>query len=190
MRAIGLVFLTLGYAASVLGAAGWGQSVVASQQASPPSAANTVGNHSRETEHATATDGGTHLGKAPDDQQNHRNISGNKFPTSNSSLSKSNRPSGLPNRHQRSAAEDSKNFHRPGSGKSGGAAKNGFTRNETVNHASSNRAPSAAQRSVPSLGNVRHRGPNPAIISRAGSSSTRNTAALDGTHMNRKRTGN
>lgn len=190
MKAAGLVFLTLGYAAWTVGAAYAAQSVVASQQASPPSAANTVDNHSRETEHATATNGGTHLGKASDDQQNHRNISGNKFPTSNSSLSKSNRPTGLPNRRERSAAEDSKNSHRPGSDKSGGAAKNGFTRNETVNHASSNRAPSAARPSVPSLGDVRHRGPNPAIISGAGSSHTRNTAALDGTHMNRKRTGN
>jgi hypothetical protein len=189
MRAIGLVFLTLGYAASLLGAADWGQSVVASQPASAPSAANTVGNHSRETEHATGTDGGTRVEKTSDDQQNNRSISGNKLPTSNTSLSKSNRPNELPNRRQRSAAEDSKNFHRPGSDKSGGAAINGFTRNETVNHASSNRAPSAAQASVPSLGNVRHRGPNPAIISGAASSNTRKTAALDGTHMNRKHTG-
>ena len=59
MRAAGLL-LMIGYGALTAGAAYAAQAVVASQQASPPSAANTVGNHSRETEHATATDGGTH----------------------------------------------------------------------------------------------------------------------------------
>jgi hypothetical protein len=187
MKAAGLVFLMLGYTAWTVGAAYAAQSVVASQQASPASAANTVGNHSRETEHATATDGGTHFGKASDDQQKHPKISDNKLPASYPSLSKSNRPNELPNRRERSAAEDSKNSHRPGTNKSGGAAKNGLTRNETVNHASSNRAASATRPSVPSLGNVRHRGPNPAIISGARSSNTGNTAALDDAHMNRKR---
>lgn len=190
MKAADLVFLTLGYAAWTVGAAHAAQSVVASQQATPPSAANIVGNHSRETEHASATDGGTRLGKPSDDQQSHRKISGNKLPTSNSSLSKSNHPNEITNRREPSAAEDFKNSHRPGLDKSGGAAKSGLTRNETVNHASSNRASSAVRPSVPSLGNVRHRGPNPAIISGTGSSNTRNTAALDGTHMNRRRTGN
>ena len=190
MKAASLVFLTLGYAAWTVAAACAAPSVAAAPQAPSRSAADAVGDHSRETEHATATDRSTHLGKASDDQQNHRKTSGNKLPTSNASLSKSNHPNELANRRERSAAEDAKNSHHPSSDKSGGAAKNRLTGNETVNHAAANRAPSATRPSVPSLGNVRHRGPNPAIITGARSSKTGNTAALDGTQMNRKRTGN
>jgi hypothetical protein len=190
MKAAGLVFLTLGYLAWTVGGAHAAQSVAAAQQAAPPSGANTVGNHSREADHAAPAADGPHVGKLSDDQQNHRRISGNKLPTSNSKPSKSSRPTGRPNTRERSVAEDSKNSHRPGSGKSAGATQNGLARNGTVNHASSNRAPNAARPIAPSLGNVRHSGPNPPIIGGVGSSNTRNTAALGGTHMNRKRTGN
>ena len=133
---------------------------------------------------------GTHIGKPSDDQQNHRKVSGNKLPTSSASPSKSNRPDELANRRERSASEDSVNSHRPASDKSAGAAQIGLARNETVNHSPSNRASSAVRPVVPSLGNVRHRGSNPAIVGGVGSSNARNTGALDGTHMNRKRTGN
>jgi hypothetical protein len=190
MKATCLLFLTISCAALMPETAYAGSSNPAFQQSSSESAPNLVNDHPQDAGHATLADGGTRLGKASDDQQNHRKISGNKLPTNNPRLSKSNRPNEVPSRRERSAAEDSKNSHRPGSDKSGGAAKNGLIRNETVNHAASNRGPSTARPSVPSLGNVRHRGPNPAIIGGAGSSNTRNTAALDGTHMNRKRTGN
>ena len=190
MRAIGLIFLTLGYAASAFGAAAAGQSVAASPQAPSRSAPTAVGNRSRESDHAAPAADGAHVGKPSDDQQNDRKISGNKLPTGNSSLSKSKHSTGLSNTRDRSEAKDSKNSHRPGSDKSPGAAKNGLTRNETVNHAPSNRASNAARPTVPSLSSVRHRGANPPIVGGAGNSNTRNTAALDGTHMNRKRTGN
>jgi hypothetical protein len=190
MKAAGLVFLTLGYLAWTVGGAYAAQSVVAAQQTQPPSGANTGGNHSREADHAAPAADDAIVGKPSDDQQNHSNISGNKLPTSNSKRSKSNRPSGLPNTRERSAAEDSKNSHRPASDKSAGAAKNGLSRNETVNHAPLNRSSSAARPTVPSLSSVRHRGANPPIVGGVGSSNTRNTASVDGTHMNRKRTGN
>jgi hypothetical protein len=189
MKAAGLVFLTLGYLAWTVGGAYAAQSVVAAQQTPPPSGANTVGNHSREADHAAPAADDAHVGKPSDDQQNHRNISG-KLPTSNSKRSKSNRPSGLPNTRERSAAEDSRNSHRPASDKSAGTAKNGLSRNETVNHAPPNRSSSAPRPTVPSLSSVRHRGANPPIVGGVGSSNTKNTASLDGTHMNRKRTGN
>jgi hypothetical protein len=43
---------------------------------------------------------------------------------------------------------------------------------------------------VPALSTMRHRGANPAIVGGAGNSSTRNTTALDGTHMSRRHIGN
>ena len=151
MRAIGLVFLTLGYAASAVGAAAAGQSVPASPQAPSRSAPSAVGSRSRESDHAAPAADGAHVGKPSDDQQNHRKVSGNKLPTGNSSLSKSNRFTRLSNTRERSEAKDSKNSHRLGSDKAGGAANNGLTRNETVNHAPSNRASNAARPTAPSL---------------------------------------
>lgn len=189
MRAIGLVFLTLGYAAWTIGPADAAQSVAPAQQASSRSAANAVGNHSQEVDHAAPTGSGTHIRKHSDDQQNHRKAPDKKLPASNSKRSKSDRPNELANRREHSTSEDSVNPQRPGSDKSRGAAKNGFARNETLNHAPANRAPSAVRPSVPSLSNVRHRGPNPAIVGGPRSSNSRNTGAIDGTHMNRKHTG-
>lgn len=190
MKAISLVLLTLGCVAWAVGAAYAAPSVAPAKQASSRSAANAVGNHSQEADHAAPNGGGTHIRKHSDDQQNHRKAPDKKFPASNSKRSKSDRPNELANRREHSTSEDSVNSRRPGSDKSGGAAKNGFARSETVNHAPPNRAPSAVHPSVPSLSDVRHRGPNPAIVGGPRSSNTRNTGAIDGTHMNRKHTGN
>lgn len=190
MNAISLVLLTLGCVAWTVGAACAAQSVAPVQQASSRSAANAVGNHSQQVDHAAPIDGGTHIRKHSDDQQNRRKAPDKKLPTRNSKPSKSNRPNELANRREHSASEDSVNSQRPGSEKSGRAAKNGLAQNETVNHAPSNRAPSAVRPSVPSLSNVRHRGANPAIVGGTRSSNTRNTGAIDGTHMNRRRIGN
>jgi len=190
MRAVGLIFLTLGYAASAVGVAGAGQSVAAAQQAPSRSAPNAVGTRSHEADHAAPAADGTHVGKPSEDQQNHRKVSGNKLPASSTSPSKANRRNEVPNRRERSASGDSKNSYRPGSDKSAGAAQNGLARNETLNHTPSNCGPSAVRPAVPLLSNVRHRGANPAIVGGAGNSNSRNTGALDGTHMNRRRTGN
>lgn len=190
MKAISLVLLTLSCVAWTVGAAYAAQSLAPAQQASSRSATNAGRNHSQQADHAAPTDGGTHIRQHSDDQQNHRKAPDKKLPTSKSKRSKSNRPNELANRREHSASEDSVNSQRPGSDRYGGAAKNGLAQNQTVNHAPSNRAPSAVRPSVPSLSNVRHRGPNPAIVGGARSSNTRNTGAIDGTHMNRKHTGN
>ena len=190
MRAIGLIFLTLGCAASAVDAAGAGQSVSTSQQAPSRSATDTVGNHLRGAVHTAQAEAGTHVGKPSDDQQNPRKLSGNKSSASIASPSEANYRTEVPNGRGRSASRDPKNSDRSDSAKAAGAAQNGLARSETTNHAASNRAQGAVRPAVPSLGNVRHRGANPAIIGGAGNSNSRNSAALDGTHMNRRRTGN
>ena len=190
MRAVGLIFLALGCAASAVGAAAVGQSVAASQQAPTRSAPNAVGNRSHEADHAAPAAGGARVGKPSDDQQNHRKVSGNEPPTTKASPSKANHRNEVPNRRERSAAGNSESPHRPGSDKSGGVAQNGLARNETVRHAPSNRGLSAVRPSVPSLGNVRHRGANPAIVGGVRTSNARSSGALGGTHMNRRRIGN
>jgi hypothetical protein len=190
MRAIGSVLVTAGCAVWLAGAVYSAPSFAAPQQASSSDAVDSVRNHSREAEHVTPTERGTHTGIPSDEQPNHRKISTNKLPSSKPSVSKSNRPSEPSNRGERTVRDNSENSHRPASDKSAGAAQNGLARNETVNHAPSIRASSAARPAVPSLSNVRHRGPNPPIVGGVGNSNSTNTAALDGAHMNRKHTAN
>lgn len=190
MKAIGVIFLMLGCAACTVAPASAGQSVAAAQQMSPRSATNAVGNHSRAAEHVAPAGVPAQTGKPAEAQQNQSDVSGSKPPATNASPAKSSHRNEIPNRREPSVSAASKNSHRPGSDKSWGAAQNGLARNETVSHAPSNRAPTAVRPSVPSLGNVRHRGANPATVSGVGTSSARNSGALDGTHMNRRRTGN
>jgi hypothetical protein len=190
MKAIGVIFLTLGCAARTVGTAYPAQSVVVSQQEPPPSTANAVGNHSRQTDHAAPAGVRTQTGKPAEAQQNQSKVSGNKPPTANASPTKSSHRNEVPNMRERSLSAASKSPHRPGSDKSGGAAQNGLARNETASHAPSKRAPNAVRPSGPALSNVRHRGANPAIVGGVGTSNTRNSGALDGTHMNRRRIGN
>jgi hypothetical protein len=78
------------------------------------------------------------------------------------------------------------NLHQPGSDKSGGAAKSGFIQNETVNNALAARTPSVVRPTVPSLNNVRHRSPNPAVVSGSLTSHSSSTGAINGTRMKRK----
>jgi hypothetical protein len=78
------------------------------------------------------------------------------------------------------------NLHQPGSDKPSGAPKSGFIRKETVNNALAVRAPSVVRPTVPLLNNVRHRGPNPAVMDGSADFHGRNTAAINGTRMNRK----
>jgi len=78
------------------------------------------------------------------------------------------------------------NVHQPGSAKSSGGAKSGFSRSETVNNALAARPPNLLRPSVPSFNNVRHRNPNPAVVSGSLTSHGGNTGTLVGTRMNHK----
>jgi hypothetical protein len=190
MKTLGLVFVMLGCAAWPVRATCAGQSVEAAQQMPNRSAMDTVGNHSRESEHVARADAATRAAQPSDEQQAHRKVPGGKPPASKPHVSKSSSRNELANGRGRSGSEDSKNAHHPGSEKSRNAAQNELARNETVNRAPSNRAPTAARGAAPSVSTAHHRGPNPAVIGGAGISNSRNTVALDGTHMNRKHVGN
>jgi hypothetical protein len=96
---------------------------------------------------------------------------------------KVNRPKQLPNSRQRSLLGNA--LHQPGSDKSGGAARSGFIRNETAHHTLPVRTSSSVRPTVPALNNVRHRGPNPAVVGGAPNSRSSNGGAINGTRMNR-----
>ena len=118
----------------------------------------------------------THPVSAPASDPNH--------PPSRASLTKANRPKVLPNSRQRSISGNA--LHQPGSNKSGGVAKSGFIRNETVHNALPVRTPSGVRPTAPLPNNVRHRSPNPGVVSGSADFHSRNTGAINGTRMNRK----
>ena len=122
-----------------------------------------------------------------------RHASDKNHPRSRASLTAANRPKQLPNSRKRSIPGNAMNLHQPGSDKSGGAAKGGLIQNETVSNALPVRPPSIVRlrhNAQPSLNNVRHRGPNPAVVggSAGGSANldSSNTGAINGTRMHRK----
>jgi hypothetical protein len=155
----------------------------APQQSSEGSTKAVRGDHVTDT---TWADGRTHGGKPSDEQRGNRDASDKNHPRSSTSLTKANRPNQLPTRREYSTSGSTMNLHGTGSDKSSDVAKGGLVQNETVNNALRVRPPSVARPAAPSLNNVRHRGPNPAVVGGSANSITRNTGALNGTHMSRK----
>jgi hypothetical protein len=118
------------------------------------------------------------------------NASGKNHPRNRASVTPANRSKRLPYSRKRSMPENAMNSHQPGSDKSGGAAKGGLVRNEPVNNALPVRPTSAVRAPVtslnPSLNCVRHRGPNPAVVTGSANSNRRNAGAINGTLMHRR----
>jgi hypothetical protein len=150
---------------------------VASQQASAASSATTpvAGNPSKE-------------------QRFPRHASDKNHPRSRASLTAANHPKQLPNSRKRSIPGNAANLHQHDSGKSGAAAKGGLIRNETASNAIHVRPPGTVRPTAATLNlspnNVRHRGPNSAVVGGSAGGSTNlnssNTGAINGTRMHRK----
>jgi hypothetical protein len=186
MRTTCLLFLAMSWAALMQGTSYAVPSSPASQPTSPESSADTARGHPLDAEHAASADDGRYErgGKAADEQRGHARASITNHPPSRASLTKANRPKPLPNSRQRSLPGNA--LHQPGSDGSGGAAKSGFIRNETVNNALPGRTPSVVRPTVPLLNNVHHRSPNPAVVGGSPNSHSSNTGAINGTRVNRK----
>ncbi len=128
------------------------------------------------------------------EQRYPRHASDKNHPRSRASLTAANRRKQLPISRRRSIPGNAANLHQPGSGNSGAAAKGGLIQNETASKAMPVRPPGTVRPTAatlnPSLNNVRHRGPNPAVVGGlAGGSAnlhSSNTGAINGTHMHRK----
>jgi hypothetical protein len=159
----------------------------ASQQSHSLTSENTPGDHPRGTWHATPDDGerARKGGSVSDERRDHRHISGRNHPRSLGTVSKE-RPKQLPNNRERFPSRNGMNLHQPGSDKSGGPAKRGFIRHERVNSAVSPGPLNVIRPGVPSLNNVRHRGPNPAVVGGSTNAGGRNTGTIDGTRVHRK----
>jgi hypothetical protein len=184
MKVTCLLFLTMTCATLMQGTS----YATPSQQTSAESSANPASDQPHNAKHAAPADDGKRQkeGNPSDEQRDRRHTSDRNHPRSRTSLTAANRPKQLPNSRKRSIPGNAMNLHQPGSDKSGGAAKGGLIQNETVNNALPVRPPSVVRPAVPSLNNVRHRGPNPAVVGGSANADSRNTGAINGTRMNRK----
>jgi hypothetical protein len=148
-----------------------------SQQTSAESSANTAS-----------------AGNPSNEQRDPRHASDKNHPRRRARLTAANLPKQLPNSRKRSIPGNAVNLHQPDSGKSGAAAKGALIQNETASNAMLVRPPGTVRPTAaslnPSLNNVRHRGPNVAVIggSAGGSANlnSSNTGAINGTRMHRK----
>jgi hypothetical protein len=184
MKAACLLFLTMSCAMLMQGTS----YAAPSQQTSAQSSANTAGVHPHGAEHAVSPDNGKRPkeGNPSDEQRGPRYASGKNHPRSRASLSAANRHKQLPRSRKSCLPKNAMKLHQSASDKSRGAATGGLIRNETVQNTLPVRPPSVVRAAVPSLDNVRHRGPNPAVIGGAANSDSRNTGAINGTRMNHK----
>ena len=125
--------------------------------------------------------------QSSDEQRDHGRASAPNHPPSRARLTNAKPPKQFPNSRQHSIPGNAMNFHQPGLDKSGGAARSGLIQNEAANNARPVRTPSVVRPVASSLDNVRHRGPNPAVVGGSPNSHSSNTGAIDGSRMNRKR---
>jgi len=132
-------------------------------------------------------------GSPSKEQRSPLHASVKNHPRSRASLTAANHPKQLPNGRKRSTPGNAANLHQPGSGNSGAAAKGGLIQNETASKAMPVRPPGTVRPTAATLNplnNVRHRGPNPAVVggSAGGSANlhSSNTGAINGTRMHRK----
>jgi hypothetical protein len=122
-----------------------------------------------------------------------RQASDRNHPRIRAGLTAANRSKQLPTGQKRPLARNAASLRQPALAKSGGAAKGGLIENETNNRALPVR-PTSVRPSVASLNpslnplpsNMRHREPNPAVVSGSLNSRYSNTGVINGTGMHRK----
>jgi hypothetical protein len=133
-------------------------------------------------------------GNPSKEQRYPRHASDKNHPRNRASLTAANHPKQLPKSRTRSIPRNVANLHQPGSGKAGATAKGGLIQSETASNAVPVRPPGTVRPTAtklnPSLNNVRHRGPNSAVVGGSASGSANlnssNTGAINGTRMHRK----
>jgi hypothetical protein len=185
MKVACLLFLTVSWAGLMLGT-GYAAPSQQTPAGSPANEGSTKEASDRSHDdhvHATPADDGKHQKEeSPSEQQARRRAAAKNRPRSRANLTVANRPKQLPIRRERSKPLNATNPYPADLDKSGDAAKG---QNRTANNALPVHSTSVVRPTVASLNNVRHRGPNPAVVG-GSASNTGNTGALNGTRMHRR----
>jgi hypothetical protein len=184
MRVDCLLFLTMGCAGLMLGEA----HTAPSQQTPARGTANEGSTNAASDRshhdllHATPPDGKRQKVESPSEQQAPRRAAAENRPRGRANPAVANRPKQLPIRTKRFKPPNATNPYHADLDRPGDTA-NG--QNRTANNALPVRSTGVGRLTVASLNNLRHRGPNPAVVSRS-ASNTGNTGALNGTRMHRR----
>lgn len=187
MKTANLLFLTIGWAAL---AHGTGYAIPpgpASQPTSPGSPAITASSHPRDARHAAPPrDAREQTDRtASDEQRNHGRGSDTNHLRRRASLTAPNRPKQSSDSRKGSLSANAVNLRQPDSDQSGRSARSRLIQNETVHPALPVRTSSVFRPTGP-LNNVRHRGPNAAVVGGSTISEGRRTGEINGTRMIRR----
>ena len=123
-------------------------------------------------------------GEGSDEQRNHGRASGSNNPANRVSLTRSNRPKALPNWLQHSLPGNA--LHQTGLCKPGSRLNGGLIQGGTVHRTLPVQTSSVVRPATPSLNNLRHRSPNPAVVGGSPNLHSSNAGAINGARMNRK----
>jgi hypothetical protein len=137
-------------------------------------------------ERAASADDGKHqpVAKPSDERRVPGGDSGADHRPKPVSLTKANGPKQLPNNRQRPLPGNA--LHPPSSSQSAGAVRGGFIPVQTGHKALPVQTSSVVRPAMPSLNNVRHRSPNPAVVGGTASLHGSNTGAVNGSRIVRK----
>ena len=140
-----------------------------------------------DAEHAAPADDGKHqpVAKPFDERRVPGRASGTHQAPKPVSLTKANGPRQLPNNRQRPRPG---NAVRPASSiQAAGAVKGGLIPTQTGHNALPVQTSSVVRPATPSLNNLRHRTPNPAVVGGASNVRSSNVGTINGSGMSRKR---
>jgi len=188
MKAARLACLIIGCAVLMRGPAYAAPDTMTSQQASAASSSNAASHGPGEVGQAAPVtlEKQPAKGNSSDAPPMRRDVSREGRPRGRSNPTKTERFPQVSNNASRSMLGTTGNHEQPGSSALGRTAMGGPIRNQGVRHAFSVQPASGARFNTPTLNNVRHRSPNPAIVGGSGNITRKNDGALDGTRMPRK----
>ncbi len=157
----------------------------ANENSGNPDGAHPREGHPQDTEHAVpAKNENLQKEGIPSEKRDSRSTPNKTHPRSGAHITPAHRPKQPPISQKRPPGSTT-NLHQPVSDKSGRSAKEGLIQNKAQHIRSTSLVRPDVASLNPLLNNVRHRGPNPAVVGGSASSVSSNTG-INGTRMNRK----
>jgi hypothetical protein len=128
--------------------------------------------------------------RTPDEERTVGGASNRTHSLSRARITAARPPKQLANGQKHSIPGKAANLHASPSDKAGGLATGGLIQNDGVNNAQRVRPTTLTRPNVASLNplpnNMRHRGPNPAVVGGSANSNRINAGAINGTNMHRR----
>lgn len=124
--------------------------------------------------------------RASDQQPGHPHASKENHPRGNANLPKARLPKPLPNNRERSTVGKAGSLSQPLSNRPNVTARGASIEGQTVSKPRTLHSAAVSRPSAPAPANLRHRSPNPATLGGSASPIAANTGALNGSRMSRR----